>query len=158
MPALWIGAALAGAKFPKEFESHSPKAMAVACQKHSKTVKIPMNRVNAISEDTRFRLLRLIDENPNASQPEIASVLGISLGGANYCLRALVGKGLLKIENFRKSGNKIGYLCLLTPEGIAEKTHLTEAFLRRKIAEYEALREEIEAGRSSIESANSPNT
>jgi EPS-associated MarR family transcriptional regulator len=117
-----------------------------------------MNRANAISEDTRFRLLRLIDENPHASQREISSALGLSLGGVNYCLKALIGKGLLKIENFRKSGNKIGYLYLLTPEGIAEKTHLTEAFLKRKMVEYEALHKEIEAVRLSIESANNPNT
>jgi len=106
-----------------------------------------MNRANLISEDTRFRVLRLIDENPNASQREIAIALGVSLGGVNYCLRALVGKGLIKIENFRKSGNKLGYLYLLTPEGLAEKTRLTEAFLRRKVAEYEALRKEIESVR-----------
>ncbi|MEB3209680.1 MAG: MarR family EPS-associated transcriptional regulator [Synechococcus sp.] len=106
-----------------------------------------MKRANAISEDTRFRVLRLIEKNPDASQREIAHALGVSLGGVNYCLRALVGKGLLKIENFRKSGNKLGYLYSLTPEGIAEKTQLTEAFLRRKMAEHEALREEIEAVR-----------
>jgi len=117
-----------------------------------------MNRANVISDDTRFRVLRLIEENPHASQREIASALGLSLGGVNYCLRALVGKGLLKIENFRKSGNKLGYLYLLTPEGIAEKSHLTEAFLRRKMAEYEALRKEIEAVRVSSESAKNPNT
>jgi len=107
-----------------------------------------MNRANAISEDTRFRVLRLIEENPHASQREIASALGLSLGGVNYCLQALVGKGLLKIENFRKSGSKLGYLYLLTPEGIAEKARLTEAFLQRKMAEYEALRKEIESVRS----------
>jgi EPS-associated MarR family transcriptional regulator len=145
-------------KLPQEFESHSPKAWAVACQTQAKTVKTPINRANAISEDTRFRVLRLIKENPNASQREIAEALGVSLGGVNYCLRALVCKGLLKIENFRKSGNKIGYLYLLTPEGIAEKTHLTEAFLRRKMAEYEILRREIDSIRSSIESANSSDT
>jgi len=117
-----------------------------------------MNRANALSEDTRFRVLRLIEENPHASQREIASALGLSLGGVNYCLKALVGKGLLKIENFRKSGNKLGYLYLLTPEGIFEKTHLTEAFLRRKMTEFEALREEIEAVRSGIDSASHPNT
>jgi len=117
-----------------------------------------MNRSNAISEDTRFRVLRLIEENPYASQREIASALGLSLGGVNYCLKALIGKGLLKIENFRKSGNELGYLYLLTPEGVAEKTHLTEAFLRRKMAEYEVLREEIEAVRASIDSASKANT
>jgi EPS-associated MarR family transcriptional regulator len=103
-------------------------------------------------------VLRLIEENPHASQREIASALGLSLGGVNYCLRALVGKGLLKIENFRKSGNKLGYLYLLTPEGITEKARLTEDFLRRKMAEYEVLREEIEAVRVSIESASNPDT
>ena len=126
--------------------------------KASQSPKLPMNRANAISEDTRFRVLHLLEENPHASQREIATALGLSLGGVNYCLRALVGKGLLKIQNFRKSGKKLGYLYLLTPEGIFEKTHLTEAFLRRKMSEYEALREEIEAVRSSIDSANNPNT
>ena len=110
-------------------------------------MKTSINRSNAISEDTKFRLLRLIQENPHASQREIAASLGLSLGGVNYCLKALIGKGLLKIENFRKSGNKLGYLYLLTPEGIAEKSYLTEAFLRRKMAEYEALRREIKAVR-----------
>ena len=143
---------------PQEFEFYSPKALAVACPKQVKALKTTMNRATATSEDTRFRVLRLIEENPNASQREIASALGLSLGGVNYCLRALIGKGLLNIENFRKSGNKLGYLYLLTPEGIEEKTRLTEAFLRRKMAEYEALRKEIEAVRSSIESANNPNT
>jgi len=152
-----MGPALAGIKLPQEFEFYSPKASAVACPKQVKTVKTPMNRANVISEDTRFRVLRLIEENPHPTQREIASELGLSLGGVNYCLKALIGKGLLKIENFRKSGNKLGYLYLLTPEGIAEKTNLTEAFLRRKIAEYEALREEIEAVRVTIESANNRN-
>lgn len=153
-----MGPALSGTKLPKEFESQNPKASAVACQKQAKAFKTPMNRANVISEDTRFRVLRLIEENPNASQREIAVSLGMSLGGVNYCLRALVGKGLLKIENFRKSGNKLRYLYLLTPEGLAEKTLLTEAFLRRKMAEYEALLEEIEAVRLSIERAKNQNT
>lgn len=117
-----------------------------------------MNRANAFSEDTRFRVLRLIEENPNASQREIANAVGVSLGWVNYCLRALVGKGFLKIENFRKSGNKIGYLYLLTPEGALEKTRLTGSFLRRKMAEYEALRKEIESVNSSIENATTPGT
>jgi len=117
-----------------------------------------MNRVHAISEDARFRVLRLIEQNPRTSQREMADALGMSLGGVNYCLKALVGKGLLKIENFRKSGKKVGYLYLLTSEGISEKTHLTEAFLRRKMAEYETLRKEIEGVSSSIDSGKTPNT
>lgn len=79
------------------------------------------------------------------TQREIADALGISLGGVNYCLRALANKGMVKIQNFRNSKNKAGYLYLLTPEGVAEKIALTEAFLRRKMAEYEALRAEIES-------------
>ena len=122
-----------------------PESLGGSISKASRSLKNSMNRAHAISEDTRFRVLRLIEEKPHASQREIASALGLSLGGVNYCLKALLRKGLLKIENFRKSGNKRGYLYLVTPEGIVEKTHLTEAFLRRKMAEYEALREEIEA-------------
>ena len=95
----WIGPAPTGTKLPQEFESQDPKASAVACQKHKKFRKATMNRANSIREDTRFKVLRLIDENPNASQREIAIALGVSLGGVNYCLRGLVGKGLLKIEN-----------------------------------------------------------
>lgn len=108
-----------------------------------------MNRANAISEDNRFRLLHLIEENPKTSQREIATARGVSLGGVNYSLRASIGKGFLKVRNVRQSGNKVAYLYLLTPKGIAEKTRLTEAFLRRGMAEFGALREEIEAVRAS---------
>jgi len=94
-------------------------------------------------EDTRFRVLRLLQANPELNQRQIAESLGISLGGANYCLRALVDKGLVKIRNFRKSGNKVGYSYLLTPKGIAEKTALATRFLKRKMREYEALEAEI---------------
>jgi len=94
-------------------------------------------------EDTRFRVLRLLQETPDITQRQIAEALGISLGGVNYCLRALVDKGMVKIQNFRNSQNKIGYLYLLTPRGISEKMVLTEMFLKRKLSEYEALREEI---------------
>lgn len=94
-------------------------------------------------EDTRFRVLRLLQANPELNQRQIAESLSISLGGANYCLRALVDKGLVKIRNFRKSGNKVGYSYLLTPKGIAEKTALATRFLKRKMREYEALEAEI---------------
>ncbi len=96
-------------------------------------------------EDTRFRVLRLLQDNPDLTQREIAEALGISLGGVNYCLRALASKGLVKIRNFRNSNNKMGYAYLLTPKGIAEKTALTAHFLKRKMDEYEALKAEIEA-------------
>jgi EPS-associated MarR family transcriptional regulator len=96
-------------------------------------------------EDLDFRLLRLLEEHPDNSQREISRALGISLGGVNYCLKALIEKGLIKIENFRTSHNKLGYLYVLTAQGIAERAALTNRFLRRKIAEYESLRAEIEA-------------
>ncbi len=102
-------------------------------------------------EDTRFRVLRLLQESPDLTQRQIAEALGISLGGANYCLRALVNKGLVKIKNFRSSNNKIGYAYLLTPKGISEKTTLTTHFLKRKMGEYEALKDEIESLKKEIE-------
>ena len=78
------------------------------------------------------------------SQRELAEALGVSVGAANYCLKALVEKGWVKLENFHKNPNKLGYLYLLTPMGIAAKAQLTAGFLRRKMAEYEALRAEID--------------
>ena len=93
----------------------------------------------------RFRLLRLLEEEPELSQREISHRLGVSLGGVNYVLRALVEKGLLKVRNFRASNNKLRYAYVLTPRGIDAKARLTTGFLRRKMAEYEALRAEIEA-------------
>lgn len=98
-----------------------------------------------LKEDTKFRVLRLLQETPDITQRQIAEALGISLGGANYCLHALASKGLIKIKNFRNSNNKMGYAYLLTPKGIAKKTALTTRFLKRKMEEYEALKAEIEA-------------
>lgn len=89
-------------------------------------------------------MLRFVEEHPDRSQREISNALGVSLGGVNYCLRALIGKGLIKIENFRNSHNKLAYLYVLTPQGIAERTTLTNRFLRRKLAEYEKLKAEIQ--------------
>lgn len=95
-------------------------------------------------EDTRFRVLRLLEENPEISQRQIADALGISLGGVNYCVRALADKGLVKIKNFRNSEHKIGYAYFLTPKGIAEKSVLAARFLKRKMQEYESLKAEID--------------
>ncbi|TVO72420.1 MarR family EPS-associated transcriptional regulator [Sedimenticola selenatireducens] len=103
------------------------------------------SRHTSVKEDTRFRVLRLLDENPDMTQREIAEALGISLGGVNFCLRALVDKGLVKIQNFQNSKNKMGYVYLLTPMGITEKAGLTARFLKRKLYEYEMLKAEIEA-------------
>ena len=78
------------------------------------------------------------------SQRQLADSLGVSLGAANYCMRALVEKGWVKLENFQKNTNKLGYLYLLTPMGITAKTQLTANFLKRKLTEYDNLKAEIE--------------
>jgi MarR family transcriptional regulator, temperature-dependent positive regulator of motility len=97
-----------------------------------------------LSEETRYRLLKYLAEHPDASQRDLASALGISLGKVNYCLRALVEKGLLKARNFRSSHRKSAYAYVLTPRGIEEKVQVTYAFLRRKLEEYDALAGEIQ--------------
>ncbi|MBX3565282.1 MAG: MarR family EPS-associated transcriptional regulator [Sphingomonas sp.] len=96
-------------------------------------------------EDLHFRLLRLLEEHPEYSQRDISRALDVSLGGVNYCLKAMIDKGLIKIENFKTSRHKFGYLHVLTPQGIAERAALTNRFLRRKLAEYEVLKAEIQA-------------
>ena len=88
--------------------------------------------------------MRLLEANPAMTQRELAQALGVSLGATNYCLTALVEKGWVKLENFQKNPNKLGYLYLLTPMGIAAKAQLTADFLRRKRAEHEALRAKID--------------
>ena len=96
-------------------------------------------------EDLQFQLLRLLEAHPDYSQRAIAHELGVSLGGVNYCLKALIGRGLVKVENFSASRHKLGYLHLLTPSGIAARAALTQRFLQRKLAEYARISAEIEA-------------
>jgi EPS-associated MarR family transcriptional regulator len=95
--------------------------------------------------ELQFRVLRLLESNPHLSQRELSKSLGVSLGGMNYCLNALVAKGFIKIQNFRNSNNKWVYAYLLTPQGLAEKTALTGAFLKSKVQEYQLLKIEIES-------------
>ena len=90
-----------------------------------------------------FEVLRKIKTKPETTQRELADELGFSLGKLNYCLKALRAKGLIKIENFRKNPNKINYIYILTPKGMAEKTKLTINFMKRKMKEYEELKKEI---------------
>ena len=101
------------------------------------------SRQARIQEDTHFRIMRILEQNPDVTQRELARELGISVSGLNYCLKALIEKGLVKIKNFADSKNKFGYAYVLTPRGISEKTSLTKRFLERKLAEYEALKKEI---------------
>ncbi|WP_374276693.1 MarR family EPS-associated transcriptional regulator [Azonexus sp.] len=104
-----------------------------------------IDRMQAQQEDVRFRILRLLQDNPHLTQRELAETLGISLGKANFCVKALLDKGLIKLHNFKASRNKLAYSYLLTPAGVAEKAALTARFLGRKMAEYEQLKAEIES-------------
>ncbi len=91
----------------------------------------------------QYRVMKLIEENPEITQRELARRLGLSLGKVNYCLKAFIAKGWVKVNNFRRSDNKLAYAYLLTPRGIEEKTRITLDFFRRVEAEYETLREEV---------------
>lgn len=95
-------------------------------------------------DETNFRLMRILAERPDISQRDLAEELGVSLGKVNYCLRALLEKSWVKAQNFRNSSNKIAYIYLLTPAGIEARSKLTIAFLKRKKAEYEGIRQEID--------------
>lgn len=109
------------------------------------------SRQAKIQEDTYFRVMRILQENPDLTQRELAEKLGVSVGGLNYCLKALMEKGLVKMKNFASSKNKFGYVYVLTPSGLAEKATITHRFLQRKMEEYEALKIEIAALKSEVE-------
>ncbi len=96
------------------------------------------------NDELRLKTLRLIEVNPSISQRQMARQLGVSLGGINYCLKALAEIGWIKVGNFAKSSHKLGYIYLLTPRGIKEKARITANFLEKKRKEYDALRCEID--------------
>jgi EPS-associated MarR family transcriptional regulator len=98
-----------------------------------------------LTDEYRYKILKLVEVNPEISQRELAQALGISLGKANFCLKALVDVGLVKVTNFKNNKNKLAYMYLLTPSGIEEKASITVRFLKQKIQEHEMLIQEIEA-------------
>ena len=100
--------------------------------------------------ETEYLILRKLEENPHLTQREISKELGVSLGKTNYVINALIDKGWLKLNNFKRSDKKLGYIYLLTPTGITEKTVLAQNFLRRKSDEYNRLKEEIEKIRNEL--------
>jgi EPS-associated MarR family transcriptional regulator len=102
-------------------------------------------------EDVKFRILRLLHENPEMSQRDLARAVGISIGSAHFVLNALVEKGLVKLGNFQSSKDKRRYAYILTPKGITEKVAITQAFLARKVREYDALKAEIEGLKSEMD-------
>lgn len=97
-----------------------------------------------LQEDTHFRVLSLLRQNPEMSQRELAKAVGVSVGGMHYVLNALIDKGLVKLGNFTAAEDKRRYAYILTPRGIAEKADITKRFLERKMEEYQALHDEIE--------------
>lgn len=103
-----------------------------------------------VQEDVRLRVLRLLYDNPELSQRDLAEAVGISNGSAHYLLSALLDKGLIKLGNFTAAQDKRRYAYILTPKGIAEKAAITKRFLERKIQEYDALKAEIEALRDEL--------
>jgi len=103
-----------------------------------------------LTDEYRYKILKLVEAKPEISQRELATQLGISLGKANFCLKALIDVGLLKVTNFKNSKNKLAYMYLLTPSGIEEKASITMRFLKYKVQEYEALQAQIEELRREI--------
>lgn len=97
-----------------------------------------------LTDEYHYKIFKLLEANPEISQRELARELGVSLGKANYCLKALIKKGLLKVSNFRNSKNKLAYAYTFTPKGIEEKASVTFRFLKMKMIEYEQLEKELE--------------
>ena len=109
-----------------------------------------INKVAGFQKEIQLKVLRRLQQTPEVSQRVLAKELGISLGSINFCFQALVEKGWVKMQNFSQSPNKLRYAYLLTPTGVAQKSKLTAEFMKRKVAEYEALQLEIEILKSEI--------
>src|SRR6056300_964907 len=110
---------------------------------------------SALDDETHYKLFKLVEEHPDMSQRQLAQEMGVSVGKLNYCLKALVDVGLVKMGNFARSTHKLGYAYILTPSGIAEKSRVTARFLARKETEYEALKEQIDSLRAENEKMES---
>ena len=118
---------------------------------------------NTLHEESHLKVLRLLALNPQLNQRGLAKALGVSLGKTNYCIKALLEKGLIKMHNFRNNQNKLAYIYLLTPAGVEEKARISVRFLKSKVQEYERLRLEIEdlyreAGQQSVEQQDRKST
>lgn len=115
-----------------------------------------VERTPVAADEIRYRLLSYLARKPEATQRELARELGVSVGKINYCLRALLEKGLVKMRNFKNSRKKLAYAYILTPSGLEEKASITFRFLRGKIAEYQELSKEIERLKAEVERADGP--
>jgi len=103
-----------------------------------------------LTDETHYKLLKLLQDRPSISQRELSKELGVSLGKANYCIKALLERGWIKMENFKNSRNKAAYAYLLTPQGIERKAVIAVRFLHRKTVEFEAIKQEIEQLRQEV--------
>jgi len=110
----------------------------------------PSSSKATAQEEIQLQVLRLLQQNPQQSQRTISRELGISLGRINFCFQALADKGWVKLQSFSQSQHKLGYVYLLTPTGVSQKSKLTARFLKRKLAEYDLLQREIELLRSEV--------
>lgn len=110
----------------------------------------PLQKLAGFQEEIQFEVLRRLHQAPQVSQRALTKDLGVGLGTINFCFQALIEKGLVKVQNFSQSKNKLRYAYLLTPAGVAEKSKLTAEFLRRKVADYETLQAEIKALRAEL--------
>jgi len=113
---------------------------------------ITLQTMTPNTQETHLKVLRHLEDNPDVTQRELAITLGISLGKTNYCLKALINKGLIKAKNFKNNSNKRAYLYILTPKGIDTKARISMKFLQRKVEEYEALKMEIEQLKTELKS------
>lgn len=133
--------------------AHIQHGTAVACLKifvHRSYGITRLANGAQMNEEISYRLFKLIEENPDISQRELAKAMGISLGKTNYCLKALMDKGWLKACNFKNSNNKIAYAYVFTPSGLGEKAKITARYLKNKVREYETLKSEIEKLRQEV--------
>ena len=103
------------------------------------------------NDEIQLSVLRLLEKNPRLTQRQLSAELGVSLGKTHYIVKSLIDVGLIKLDNFQRSNNKLGYAYLLTPKGIAEKASITVRFLARKQDEYKRLEQEIEMLRSEVD-------
>jgi EPS-associated MarR family transcriptional regulator len=118
--------------------------MAVACLKFPFYISKFLSDPDILYEENHLKVLRLLESNPHINQRDMSKHMGISLGKTNYCIQALLSKGLIKMQNFRNNENKMAYIYLLTPAGVEEKAKITVRFLKYKVQEYDRLRMEIE--------------
>jgi EPS-associated MarR family transcriptional regulator len=105
-----------------------------------------------MNEDVHYQVLKIIETEPEITQRELAKELGVSVGKANYCLKALIDKGWVKANNFKNSNNTLAYIYKLTPNGIEQKARITVSFLKRKMHDYEELKQEIEMLKNEVNS------